>query len=117
MTATERDETVTTVTGAAPGVIIALRRAAAIAAEHGHNYVGVEDLLAALIEGPLSPLEMHWQRRGLGALSFDELRELVASMVPGPVVGAHGPVEPARVTFEVSGRHAEEFTELINRNS
>ncbi len=117
MSTTERDETVTTITGAAPGAIIALRRAAAIAAEHGHNYIGVEDLLAALLDAPASPLALAWQQRQLGALTLEELRELARSVVPGPVGGDHGPAEPAAVTFEVSGPHAEEFRKAIARQS
>ncbi|WP_280376875.1 hypothetical protein [Nocardia wallacei] len=116
MTSTERDETVTTITGAAPGVIIALRRAAVVAAEHGHNYIGVEDLLVALLDAPASPLALHWQQRP-GALTLEELRELARSTVPGPVEGEHGPVDPAVVTFEVSGPHADEFREAIERQS
>lgn len=117
MTTIERDETVTTITGAAPGVIIALRRAAAVAAEHGHNYVGVEDLLVALLNAPASPLAIHWQQRQLGALTLEELRQLAESIVPGAIGGEHGPAEPASVAFEVSGPHAEEFREAIERQS
>ncbi|MEU2087099.1 hypothetical protein [Nocardia beijingensis] len=117
MTTTERDESTVTVTGAAPGVIVALRRAATIAAEHGHNYVGFEDLLVALLDAPMSPLQVHWEQRGLGALSLTELRELARSIVPGPVRGAHGPAEPATVTFDLSGPHAEEFRQAIHEHS
>ncbi|WP_167475609.1 MULTISPECIES: Clp protease N-terminal domain-containing protein [Nocardia] len=118
MTSTDRDTTVTTITGAAPGVIIALRRAAKIAAEHGHNYIGTEDLLVALLNAePMPLLEVHWQLRGGGALTFSELRELAESIVPGPAIGNHGPAEPARVEFEWTGPHAAAFTEAINRQS
>lgn len=114
----ERDSTVTTVTGASPGGIIALRRAAAIAAQHGHNYIGVEDLLAAILDAkPMSLLEVQWQLRGGGALTFAQMRELVDSIIPGPTIGNHGPSEPATVTFEWSGPHAAEYTDAINRNS
>jgi hypothetical protein len=129
------DETTVTVTGAAPGLIIALRRATAIAAEHGHNYVGVEDVLAAVLAArPYSILDVHWPRIGAEpldrngindfnpsapqqALTLDELRELVRSIVPGPVHGDHGPAEPAAVTFELSGPHADEFRDAIQRQS
>ncbi|MFI9503929.1 hypothetical protein [Nocardia sp. NPDC052566] len=118
MTSTDRDNTVTTIKGAAPGVIVALRRAAAIAAEHGHNYISVEDLLSAILGAePMSLLEVHWQLRGGGALTFPEVRQLVDSIIPGPVIGNHGPPEPATVTFEWTGPHAAEFTEAINRQS
>ncbi|MFI6313137.1 hypothetical protein ACIBEK_23805 [Nocardia fusca] len=116
MTPVDQDSTVTTITGAATGVIVALRRAAVIAAEHGHNYLGVEDLLTALLE-TTPPMEVHRKQRELGALTFDEVRHLARSVVPGPVTGEHGPAEPATVTFEVSGRHAEEFIAMIERNS
>jgi hypothetical protein len=129
------DETSVTVTGAAPGLIIALKRAAAIAAEHGHNYVGVEDVLAAVLEArPYSILDVHWPRIGVEpldrngindfdpsapqqALTLDDLRELARSIVPGPVQGEHGPELPAVVSFELSGPHANEFREVIERQS
>ncbi|MFQ6327896.1 hypothetical protein ACLMAL_17395 [Nocardia sp. CWNU-33] len=117
MTTTERDESTVTVTGAAPGVIVALRRAAAIASEHGHNYVGFEDLLVALLDAPMSPLQVHWEQRELGALTLGELRELAVSIIPGPVRGTHGPAEPATVTFELSGPHSDEFRQLIGEHS
>lgn len=116
MTTVDRDNTVTTITGAAPGVIVALRRAAAIAAEHGHNYLGVEELLTALLD-TTPPMEVHWKQQELGALTFEEVRRLALSLVPGPISGEHGPAEPATVTFEVSGRHAAEFTAMIEQNS
>ncbi|MGV9638508.1 hypothetical protein ACWDO0_30400 [Nocardia rhamnosiphila] len=116
MTTVDRDNTVTTITGAAPGVIVALRRAAAIAVEHGHNYLGVEDLLTALLD-TAPPMEVHWKQQELGALTFDEVRQLARSVVPGPVTGEHGPAEPATVTFEATGRHAEEFVAMIEQNS
>ncbi|MGW5139278.1 hypothetical protein ACWEPH_09405 [Nocardia beijingensis] len=124
---TERDESTVTITGAAPGTIVALKRAAAIAAEHGHNWIGVEDLLAAILTAePLSLLELHWPRHGgtaldrgeindfdpsapQQALTFDELKALVQSIVPGAPRGPHGPAEPAAVTYTVTGPHAEEF--------
>lgn len=62
-------------------------------------------------------MEVHWKQRELGALAFDEVRHLARSVVPGPVTGEHGPTEPATVTFEVSGRHAEEFVAMMERNS
>ncbi|RJO70972.1 hypothetical protein D5S18_27765 [Nocardia panacis] len=118
MTSIDRDNTLTTITGAAPGVIIALRRAARIAAEHGHNYIGTEDLLAALLTAePMPLLEVQWQLRGGGALTFPEVRGLVESIIPGPAIGNHGPAEPPRVEFEWSGPHAAAFTEAINRRS
>ncbi|WP_172456958.1 hypothetical protein, partial [Nocardia farcinica] len=91
----------------APSVIIALRRAAALAADHGHNYIGAEDLLAALLD-TTPPLEVHWKQRELGAMTFDEVRDLAHAVIPGPVAGDHGPAGPATVTFELSGRHAAE---------
>ncbi|MBF6285681.1 hypothetical protein [Nocardia cyriacigeorgica] len=116
MTTRDRDETITTITGAAPSVIVALRRAATIAAEHGHNHLGVEDLLAALLE-PGSPLELRWRQRNLGALTFDEVRELAQATIPDAVIGDHGPADSATVVFEVSGRHSDEFTAMINQRS
>ncbi|WP_040864030.1 hypothetical protein [Nocardia exalbida] len=128
---TERDESTVTITGAAPGTIVALKRAAAIAAEHGHNWMGVEDLLAAILTAePLSLLDLHWPRRGgtplnrgeindfnpsapQQALTFDEVKALVQSIVPGAPKGAHGPAEPAAVTYTLAGPHAEEFREMI----
>jgi hypothetical protein len=117
MTTTERDETAVTVTGAAPSVIIALRRAAANAVEAGRNYVGAEDLLVALLDAPASPLAVHWAQRGLRAVTFEELRELARSLVPGPVQGEHGPAGAPSVVFELSGPHAEEFRAAIDRHS
>lgn len=130
---TERDESTVTITGAAPGTIVALRRAAAIAAEHGHNWIGVEDLLAAILAGaPMSVLELHWPRYGATpfnrgevndfdpstpqhALTFDEVKALVQSIIPGAPNGTHGPAEPATVAYEVTGPHAEEFRAGIER--
>ncbi|WP_063049972.1 hypothetical protein [Nocardia arthritidis] len=124
---TERDESTVTITGAAPGAILALKRAAAIAAEHGHHWIGVEDLLAAILTAePLSLLEVQWPRHGgtplergeindfdpslpQQALTFDEVKALVLSIVPGAPKGAHGPAEPAAVAYTVTGPHAEEF--------
>ncbi|MDE1674685.1 hypothetical protein [Nocardia gipuzkoensis] len=132
---TERDESTVTITGAAPGTIMALRRAAAIAAEHGHNWIGVEDLLAAILTAePFSLLELHWPRQGrtplnrseinefdLSApqqpLTFAEVKRLVQSIVPGEPNGAHGPAARATVTYEVTGPHAEEFREEIERGA
>jgi len=112
---TETNETVTTITSAAPGLIIALRRAASIAAEHGHNYIGVEDVLAALLDAqPTSVLEVHWQLKEHGALTYPELRDLVQSIIPG--ASAQGSSGPASVTFELTGPNADELTEIIATN-
>lgn len=123
----ERDESTVTLTGAAPGLIGVLRQATGIAAAHGHNWVGVEDVLAAIVTAkPLSILEVHWprvsgtplSRTGINdfdpsapqqALTFDEVKALVQSMVPGASRGEHGPAEPAAVSYEVRGPHAGEF--------
>ncbi|WP_330231708.1 hypothetical protein OHA40_03935 [Nocardia sp. NBC_00508] len=131
----EQDESTVTITGAAPGTIVALRRAAAIAAEHGHNWIGVEDLLAAIVTAtPLSILEVHWPRQGgtplnrgeindfdpsapQQALTFDEIKALVQSIIPGAPNGPHGPAEPAAVTYKVRGPHAEEFRAGIERQT
>ncbi|WP_156058820.1 hypothetical protein [Nocardia rhamnosiphila] len=45
------------------------------------------------------------------------MREFTLSVISGPVIGDHGPAEPTTVTFEVSGRHAEEFTAMIYQRS
>ncbi len=113
MTTTERDESTVTITGVAPGAIVALKRAAAIAAAHGHNWIGVEDLLAALLAETLSPLQVQWDQRGLGRLNYTELQDLVQSIVPGASNGSHGPAELAAVAYEVSGPHGEEFRGMI----
>ncbi|WP_067475195.1 hypothetical protein [Nocardia amamiensis] len=128
---TERDESTVTITGAAPAAIVALKRAAAIAEEHGHNWIGVEDLLAAILTAePLSLLELHWPRHGgtplnreeindfdpsapQQALTFDQVKELVQSIVPGAPKGAHGPAEPAAVAYSLTGPHAEEFRGMV----
>ncbi|WP_433621191.1 hypothetical protein [Nocardia sp. CA-120079] len=130
----ERDESTVTVTGAAPGLIRVLRQATAIAAEHGHNWIGVEDVLAAIVTAePLSILEVHWPRHGgtplnrgeindvdpsapQETLTFDEVKALVQAMVPGVPNGAHGPTEPAAVTYEVTGPHSDEFRVGIERH-
>ncbi|MEU1546783.1 hypothetical protein [Nocardia sp. NPDC005745] len=111
-----------------------LRRAAAIAAEHGHSWIGVGDLLAAsLTAEPFSLLEPHWPQQGRTplnrseinefdvsapqqALTFDEVTRLVQSIVPGEPNSAHGPAERATVTYEVTGPHAEEFREESERS-
>ncbi|WP_328391777.1 hypothetical protein [Nocardia sp. NBC_00416] len=72
--------------------------------------------LTALLE-TTPPIEVHWKQRELGALTFDEVRRLAQSVVPGSTTGEHGPAEPATVIFEVSGRHAEEFHAMIEQNS
>ena len=75
-TAADHDETRTTVTGLAPSVIRALRQAAVIAAEHGHNWIGDEDLLAALLGAGRDPgngvagcsvVETRWRMAELGS--------------------------------------------------
>ncbi len=135
MATTERDESTVTITGAAAGTIAVLKQAAAIAAEHGHNWIGVEDLLAAILAAqPFSILDVHWPRidgeplsrtevneldlsAPQRALTLDELKALVQSIVPGPPNGAHGPVEPVTVTYEVAGPHEDDFRRVIEGRS
>ncbi|MFC4377408.1 hypothetical protein ACFO5K_25330 [Nocardia halotolerans] len=113
----EHTDTNTTVTGAAPSVAVALKRAAAIAATNGRDWFGVEDLLAALLtSATITPLELHWQQRDLGALTFPELRELAAALVPSETPRNDGPKEPATVTFRATGPLAGEYTALVNNS-
>lgn len=113
----KRNESTVSITGVAPGVIMALRRAAVIAAQHGHNWLGTEDLLAALLEPrPIAPLQVHWQLNHPGqALTYDQVRELAESIIPGAPVGSHGPAEPVQVSYELSGPHADEFDAAIRQ--
>jgi hypothetical protein len=114
--ATGHDETTMTITSASPGLIATMRRATVIAAEHGHNYVCAEDVLAAMLEDTPNVLQVHWQRRGLGALTFDELRALAVDVVPGPsAASSTGPARAATVEFEVSGPHEQEMRRVIER--
>lgn len=129
---TSRFGSVTTITGASPAVIALLRRAARVAEQHGRNDLAPEDLQVALLEGiPWSTLEVWWPRvggtplqRGVvndfdpsapqKALTYPELVELVASMVPGPAGRAElNPAEPIAVTYELSGPDADEFRAAI----
>ncbi|WP_338773051.1 hypothetical protein V7968_16405 [Nocardia vulneris] len=130
----ERDKSSVTITGASPGLIGLLRRAAVVAAEHEHNWIGVEDVLAAIVTAtPLSILDVHWPRENSTSLSrtgvndldpsapqqaltLDELKALVQSIVPGASNNSHGPAEPAAVAYEITGPHAEEFRAGIERS-
>ncbi|MFF0488436.1 hypothetical protein ACFYTQ_05370 [Nocardia sp. NPDC004068] len=129
----ERDECSVTIDGIAPALVVLFRRAAAIAAEHGRTWVGVEDLYAALAEDERAPL--WWPRvgkprrtRGVSVavlstelpedtvpLSYNEFRDLVNEWIPGPTPEI-GPEDPATVTYQISGPHAEEFTAMIERS-
>ncbi|APE33238.1 hypothetical protein BOX37_03820 [Nocardia mangyaensis] len=111
----QHTDTSTTITGAAPSVAVALQRAADIAAEHGRNWFGVEDLLAALLTGSTTPLHVHWQRRGLAALSFTELRDFATSLVPVESPRRDGTREPAKVAFTASGPLEAEYTALVEQ--
>lgn len=112
----QHTDTSTTITGAAPSVAVALKRAADIAAEHGRDWFGVEDLLAALLTGTTTtPLQLHWQRQELGALSFTELRDFATSLVPGESPRREGPREPAKVEFTASGPLDAEYTALVEQ--
>lgn len=117
MTAIERDEITTTVRGVAPGVVTALQRAARVAADHGHNWIGWEELFAAMLTPDLTArLQVGWPDSGLEALTLQQLRDLAESIVPN-VAGTGGPAEPATVTYEVSGPRAAEITTIITRTS
>ncbi|WP_433522013.1 hypothetical protein ACQPZ2_33060 [Nocardia pseudovaccinii] len=112
-------QSVTTITGANASVIAALRRAAEMAAEHGHaSVICWEDLLLALVDtagSPPSPLEYQWKQRGFDALTLDGLRELARSIVPGSPEADGDAAEPATVTFEVTGPYADEFRIVAER--
>ncbi|WP_433717077.1 hypothetical protein ACQP2U_42635 (plasmid) [Nocardia sp. CA-084685] len=121
MTTTERDETSVTVTSVAPALIGALHRAAKRVTDRGDTCIGTEDLLLAILEaGPLSALEVWWPREGTPpiqrgmindfdpsapqrALTFDELKTLVAQIIPTPNNDEHGPSRPVTVNYELSG--------------
>ncbi|MGV9673822.1 hypothetical protein ACWDSJ_00935 [Nocardia sp. NPDC003482] len=129
----ERDECRVTIDGVAPTLVVLFRRAAAIAADHGRTWVGVEDLYAALADRERAPL--WWPRVGKPriepggtgavlstdlegdtvALSYNEFRDLVNEWIPGPTPEI-GPKDPATVTYQISGPHAEEFTAMIERS-
>ncbi|WP_156370833.1 hypothetical protein [Nocardia arizonensis] len=112
----ERNETTTTITGAAPSVAAALKQAAQIAADRGRNWFGVEDLLAALLTAQsTTPLSLHWQRQERGPLTYDELRDFAVSLVPGSTRSVGTPAEPATVSFSATGPNASEFTALVDQ--
>ncbi|NNH74142.1 hypothetical protein HLB23_30555 [Nocardia uniformis] len=141
--ASEHDECTVTVSGVAPSMVSLLRFAASIARDNGRNWVGAEDLWAALVaDNPTAPI--WWPREGkpritrgwkgsIGrdadgnmltselqgdtvALSYPEFRDYVTTWVPGPTPEGVGPAEPATVTYEISGPHAEEFTAMLERS-
>lgn len=113
---TEQTELTITVTGASPGLVGALRCAAEIAAEHGHNWVGADALLVALLE-PMSATQVCWQLQHPGEpLTFDQVHELAKSMIPAaPISPAYRRTEPAQVTYELSGPDADKFEAAIRQ--
>ncbi|MBF6133527.1 hypothetical protein IU501_11000 [Nocardia otitidiscaviarum] len=140
------DECRVTVDGIAPSLVVVFRAAARIAAEHGRNWVGVEDLYAALIahDDSFGYPPIWWPREGkpritrewkgsigrdadgqmltpelqgdTAALSYPEFRDYVNEWVPGPSSPGVGPASPATVTYEISGPMAAEFTAMIERS-
>lgn len=138
----EHDECTVTVSGVAPSMVSLLRFAASIAHDHGRKWVGAEDLWAALVaDNQTAPI--WWPREGkpritrdwkgsighdaqgrmltpelqgdAAQLSYSEFRDYVTEWVPGPTPEGVGPAEPATVTYEIIGPHAEEFTAMIER--
>ncbi|WP_157224215.1 hypothetical protein [Nocardia paucivorans] len=55
-----------------------------MAAETGHNWLGVGELLCAILDSPPSPLAVRRQRLGRNTFTLDDLRESARSIVPGP---------------------------------
>ncbi|MFI1919439.1 hypothetical protein [Nocardia sp. NPDC020380] len=128
----EHDECRVTVDGVAPAVVRLLRDAAGIAADHGRNWVGIEDVYAALASGDSAPL--WWPREGREPitrgrpggilstelegetvkLSYAQFRDLLTEWVPGPTPNI-GPAAPATVTYELSGPHEAEFRQMLDR--
>ncbi|MFI9507210.1 hypothetical protein [Nocardia sp. NPDC052566] len=113
-------------------MVTLLQKATRIATEHGRNWVGVEDVQAALLEeqapfwwpraglppitpdkqGAITPADYHGDPT---SLSYNEFRDLINEWVPGPTPDV-GPHHPATVTYEISGPHATEFTATIERS-
>ncbi|WP_405165015.1 hypothetical protein OG203_07850 [Nocardia sp. NBC_01499] len=130
----EHDECRVTIDGVAPALVTLFRRAVQIASEHGRNWVGVEDLHAALAnsdehapiwwprvgkprhtrdtQGGITPDDLEGE---VIPLSYKEFRDLVTAWVPGPTPSV-GPAQPATVTYEISGPHAEEFRKVLERS-
>ncbi|WP_280383862.1 hypothetical protein [Nocardia wallacei] len=123
------DELEMSVTGVAPDVVKALQRAAAFAAGQDRRWIGIEDLLMAVIA--TSPLEMWWPREGQGMLdggriadpdignhylklTYRELTQLVAVMVPPAPDGAPAPNESPEVRYTVAGPNADQITAWID---
>ncbi|GGK66845.1 hypothetical protein [Nocardia camponoti] len=112
----EHNETRVEATGFAPSVASALTRATRIAAENGRTWAGVEDLLVALLTAqPVTPLEMHWEKEELGALTFAELVALAKSIVPGTTAADGAPAASATVAFSATGPESDAFTEQVAR--
>ncbi|APE33978.1 hypothetical protein BOX37_08330 [Nocardia mangyaensis] len=112
----EHNETKTEATGLAPSVAAALARATRIAADNDRTWVGVEDLLVALLDAPtITPLQLHWQRCERDAMTYSELVEFAKSLVPGRTPSENVPATAATVTFTATGPNAEEFAEAVER--
>lgn len=106
------NETQTTLTGAAPGLIRVLKQAAEIAHSKDRGWFGIEDVLAALLDDDKSLLGHHAARQGLTE-QFDALRQLTRSIVPGSVSGPTTPTGPAGVEFRIDGPDAAELEASI----
>ncbi|MEV0248905.1 hypothetical protein AB0H76_20040 [Nocardia sp. NPDC050712] len=109
---TENNETQTTLTGAAPALIRALREAALAAEQHGRDWFGVEDVLTALLDDNKSVLGHYAEQRGL-VEQLDVIRELARSIVPGSAVGGGTPSGPVGVQFTITGPDAAELEASI----
>ncbi|BAD55163.1 hypothetical protein [Nocardia farcinica] len=106
------NETQASITGAAPALIRALRRAAEIAEANDRGWFGIEDVLAVLLDDDRSLLGAHAARQGLTE-QFEEIRRLARSLVPGAVGGPSTPAGPAGVDFTISGPDAAELEAFV----
>jgi ATP-dependent Clp protease ATP-binding subunit ClpA len=106
----DRDTSVTTITGWTPvGTHLLLNRAAEIAREHGHRFVGDEHLTTAMLQAPHSFLRRLFPAED-SALTLAELSARAEELLPPPTPQHIGP-DPDTLTVhtEWAGPHAEEI--------
>ncbi len=122
--------------GVSPSVLMMLHKAAAIATEHDRDHIDIGDITAAVLTWDASgwsDLDAAWPRPGFeldlsdpqcfeakraagqAALTYDQLRELVLSMVPGSRHKLRD--APVRVTHEIvgDGPYASEFRQRMRQ--
>ncbi|GGK43328.1 Clp protease N-terminal domain-containing protein [Nocardia camponoti] len=106
---TERDNSITTITGwMPPGAERILQLAAQISAERGYNYLADEHLLLAMLDHERSFLRRIWPADA--ELTVDQLREKAIAALPPVQRPETGPTAPVHVETEWFGPHADEIT-------